>query len=203
MVDPGTASLIGTGVSSAASLLGGISANQGSKSEGRRSRRWQKKMYQNRYQYAAADMKKAGINPILAAGTPPPTAGSAAQAQIQNPVPDKMGTDAALAYSTAQQAQSQAIENTRQKRLDKLLYSKDLIGDVALITDYSKTAAGAAAGTAKAVNAAAKAAKRSKGFKGLTIGIGKGRSQKTRKRSHFKKGNQYSTTKGGAWSPSK
>ena len=47
--------------------------------EGKKNRQFQERMYKHRHQYATEDMRKAGINPILAAASgQPTTAGSMA-----------------------------------------------------------------------------------------------------------------------------
>lgn len=83
------ASLLGSPVAGAAigglgSLLGGVMANRGASKEADKSRQWQERMRATQYQTAVADLKAAGLNPMLAysqggAGTP-----SGAQAQVQN-----------------------------------------------------------------------------------------------------------------------
>lgn len=46
------------------SIVSGLTQNR----QAAKNRKFQKKMYQRRYQYTVKDMKKAGLNPILAAG---------------------------------------------------------------------------------------------------------------------------------------
>ena len=46
------------------------------------NRKFQERMTKNRYQYQMADMKKAGLNPILASGQAPPGAPPGAMASI-------------------------------------------------------------------------------------------------------------------------
>lgn len=89
----------------AGDLIGGSTASH----EATKNRRFQERMRSTQYQTAVADMKKAGINPMLAfsqggAGTP-----SGAQANgydISNP---------AMAYYSAQQAK-QNVKNSQQQQ---------------------------------------------------------------------------------------
>lgn len=53
---------VGEAASGAASLLFGAS-------QAKKNRKFQERMFRHRYQYASEDMKAAGINPILAAGS--------------------------------------------------------------------------------------------------------------------------------------
>lgn len=43
--------------------------NRSAKAEAHRNRKFQERMYKNRYTYAVDDLKRAGLNPILAAGS--------------------------------------------------------------------------------------------------------------------------------------
>lgn len=56
-----TGGLIGAG--------GGVASAAMMAREAKKNRKFQKKMYRHRYQYTVKDMRKAGINPILAAGS--------------------------------------------------------------------------------------------------------------------------------------
>lgn len=69
----GAAGLIGAGISAA------VSSN-----EARKQRKWAKAMYKARYQMTMDDMRKAGLNPILAARQGPGAVPSGAVGQIPN-----------------------------------------------------------------------------------------------------------------------
>lgn len=66
MADVGFGTGFGIGLGNAfGSYLGNVQAGR----ESQRDRDWQRRNYRHRYQWAVEDMKKAGINPILAAGS--------------------------------------------------------------------------------------------------------------------------------------
>lgn len=69
--------LIGAGGSLLSGLFGQSSADA--------SMAFQKEVLQNRNQWAVADLKKAGLNPILAAGATSSGSASGAQASMENP----------------------------------------------------------------------------------------------------------------------
>lgn len=52
--------------SAIAGIGSGIASAMASARQARKQRDWQKKMYQHRYQYTMDDMRRAGLNPILA-----------------------------------------------------------------------------------------------------------------------------------------
>lgn len=56
----------GAAIAAGASIIGGMMANKGAKSSIANQLAFQKESAQNSYQWATADMKKAGINPMLA-----------------------------------------------------------------------------------------------------------------------------------------
>lgn len=76
----GAASLIGAGLGA----YGQHSANQLSMDEAALNRQFQMDFYKNRYQWQMADMRKAGLNPILAYKQGAPGGASGSMAQIGN-----------------------------------------------------------------------------------------------------------------------
>lgn len=78
------------GIAAGASLLGGIGANKSSAKAAKRSIAFQREMAQNAHQYEVADLKKAGLNPILSAGGPGASASGGAMPNIRNPVPEAL-----------------------------------------------------------------------------------------------------------------
>lgn len=72
--------------SSILSYTGARQANQQNLASAREMMAFQERMFRNRYQYQMEDMRKAGLNPILAAGASPPSGPSGASAtNQQNP----------------------------------------------------------------------------------------------------------------------
>lgn len=86
--------IIGAGISSASSLLGGALSSAGQSAannqsmqfnamEAQKNRDWQERMSNTAYQRAMADMKSAGLNPILAYQQGGAGIGSGAQASVK------------------------------------------------------------------------------------------------------------------------
>ncbi len=57
---------IGAAIGAAAAIGGGILGNAAARSEASRNRDWQAQMYGQRYQITMDDMRRAGLNPMLA-----------------------------------------------------------------------------------------------------------------------------------------
>lgn len=66
IIGAGLASAVGSVASGALSAFGGHKANKANIASARESMRWQEEMSNSSYQRAADDMRKAGLNPILA-----------------------------------------------------------------------------------------------------------------------------------------
>ena len=88
---PGTAALLGTGISSAVDLMGGILGRRGQKEANRQNLQiareqmnFQRYMSNTAYRRAATDLEAAGLNRILALGKPATTP-AGALATMQNP----------------------------------------------------------------------------------------------------------------------
>ena len=107
------------GLAGGAGSIGGSALSYAlSKKEAKRQRRFQERMFRNRYSYTMEDMRNAGLNPILAAKQGPGSAPGGAMAQV----PDLgkglggalVGAQTAL---TAQQVKTEK-ERTRSLELD-------------------------------------------------------------------------------------
>lgn len=71
-------------IGGATSALGAQVQNKVAQREAAKQRDFQEKMYKNRYRYQMEDMRRAGLNPILAYQNAPPGAPSGAQARVSN-----------------------------------------------------------------------------------------------------------------------
>lgn len=81
MVFPVAAAVIG-----GANLLGGMLTNEANKDIAESNNQWSAEQYAKRYQVQTADMKAAGLNPMLAYNASPGSAPSAQQVTFQNPI---------------------------------------------------------------------------------------------------------------------
>lgn len=97
--------IIGGGLNMAGGIAGAIASSHQAKLQ----RRFQERMYRHRYRYQMQDMRKAGLNPILAFRNSPPGAPSGASAKIPNVAADAVNS------ALSARMQRQQLNNMRQQ----------------------------------------------------------------------------------------
>ncbi|AXL15415.1 DNA pilot protein [Microviridae sp.] len=97
-------------------LLGSAISAGVSASESKKARKFQKRVLQNQIQWRVRDLKLAGINPILAAGSG--LGGGGAPAPVQPSIPDFGSSAAAGARAGADVKRSKADVRQRQTQAD-------------------------------------------------------------------------------------
>lgn len=98
-------------------LIGSGLAGLFSASEARKQRKFQERMFKNRYRYTMSDMQAAGLNPILAAGQGPGSAPGGAMGTMPSASADPGGvyTSAATAKEVRKDLkQSQGLKNAQR-----------------------------------------------------------------------------------------
>jgi len=128
------ASILGAGIGAASSLVGGREQNAASAEQAAKQMDFQERMRATQYQTTVADLKAAGLNPMLAytqggAGTP-----AGAMAQQGNPL-GEAGTsarEAAMAVANFKQLQTQNI--LTQEQAEKTAADTNLSRDQATYT---------------------------------------------------------------------
>lgn len=140
LIGIGAATLGGAAIGAAASYLGGQSANAASAYEAKLNRQFQERMTKNKHQYEVADLRKAGLNPILSAhgGAAVP---SGATAQQKNPVPENFAT---TAMRLAQELKNlKAVENKTNTETANVVQNMVIAEPAAMlartVTDGAKT----------------------------------------------------------------
>jgi hypothetical protein len=127
-------SVIGAGIGAAASLIGGNKQNSANQAMAQAQMAFQERMRATQYQTAVADIKAAGLNPMLAysqggAGTP-----QGATAQMGNPLGDagNSAREAAMAVANYKQIQTQNVLTEHQA--EKAAADTNLANDQATYT---------------------------------------------------------------------
>lgn len=98
--------MLGALISGGAALLGGMMANDARADESEANRSFQERMRSTSYQVAMEDMRKAGLNPMLAYSQGGASVPSGSMAQFENP--GLAGAQAFAASTSAQAAETQA-----------------------------------------------------------------------------------------------
>jgi hypothetical protein len=119
-------SIIGAGIGAAASLIGGSQQNKANAAMAQQQMGFQERMRETQYQTAVADLKAAGLNPMLAytqggAGTP-----QGATAQMGNPLGEagNSAKEGALAVAQYQNMRNQNVlieEQAEKTNADRFL----------------------------------------------------------------------------------
>lgn len=117
-MDPATMSLVGMGAASAAQFFGQQSANRQNLREAQRNRDFQERMSNTSYTRAVADLKNAGLNPLLAVGAQASTPGGN-MANVQSKTSGAVGSaiEAQRVHREFKAVDSQIGVNNSQKAL--------------------------------------------------------------------------------------
>lgn len=132
MIDPATGMIVAAGVGAVASALGQRSANQANIAAANNQMAFQEKMSNTTYQRGMADMKAAGLNPMLAymqGGAPAPQGSAAVSQNIAADLPKHLTSamdSLRLKNETAQAtAQLALTNNSAQKTLQETTKIKE------------------------------------------------------------------------------
>jgi hypothetical protein len=103
--------MLGSLISGGLGLLGQRSANKANSAQAARSMAFQKEMAQNAHQYEVADLKKAGLNPLLSAtGGKGASASGGAQAKIESTANSAMASKLINAQVNKLNAETSAVQ---------------------------------------------------------------------------------------------
>ncbi|QXP08158.1 MAG: DNA pilot protein [Arizlama microvirus] len=129
-MDPLTGSIVAGAASGGANLLGTILTNEANRKEAKNNRNFQSEMSSSAHQREVADLRAAGLNPILSASGSGASTPSGAQATLENP-----GSAISTGINTAMAVRQSAagLENVSADTQNKKV-SNSLIANQSLST---------------------------------------------------------------------
>lgn len=126
----------------AASLVGSLWSARSGEIEASRNRDWQANMSSTAYQRQMADMRAAGLNPILAAGAGGASTPPGAMAPPPDPAMGERAVNTAVAYKRSQAEYDQIIASAENQTAQSMATSQSIKG---IISDNRRKAAEASA----------------------------------------------------------
>lgn len=103
-----------------ASIIGGDDRNQANAREAEKNRNWQETMSSTAHQRQMADMRKAGLNPILSASQGGAASGAGAQGVMQNSAADASRSAAELGQMKTAMKNQKADTELKTQQMEKV-----------------------------------------------------------------------------------